>query len=106
MTEYTAAAFPESRVAQYTTVADQTQGFFYGMMGGQPSTWTNGMRTALAPLENIEQASVFVAPGKVHGILPRPEYYTTEADGVMLADWLPAWLTGEDVPSVPCAECQ
>jgi hypothetical protein len=106
LAEYTAAAFPEAQVAQYTTVADGTQAFFYGLMGGQPDTWTERMRTVLGPLEAIEGARLFLAPGALHGILPRPEYYSVTADGVALADWLPAWLAGEDVPSVLCADCE
>jgi hypothetical protein len=102
---YSATTFPNARVAQYTTVADNVQKLFYGLMGGNAEDWAAGMREQLTALDGFDNARVFVAPGDSHGILPAPAYYTIQADGVALADWLPAWLSGDLPDSVSCADC-
>ena len=102
---YTAAAYPDAQVAQYTTVADGTQAMFYALMGGKAADWTAGMRIELAALDGLENARVYVAPGTLHGILPRPEFYTMEADGVSFAEWFTGWLQNQPVPSVTCDTC-
>jgi hypothetical protein len=97
--------YPEARAAQYTTVADTVQKTFYNLMGGQVQNWTPAMRAEMEQLNQQPQYQGYIAPGASHGILPAPAFYSTEADGMNLRDWLADWLDGEPVPAVTCADC-
>jgi len=101
----TALAYPDAHVAYYTSVADSVQATFYTLMGGRARDWTAGMREQIAPLAELDNARVYVAPGMSHGILPADRFYTMSADGVSFAEWMTNWLAGDPVESVLCTDC-
>jgi len=47
----------------------------------------------------------YVAGGKKHTILSRPEFYTYEVDGLRFRDWVASLVAGESVASVSCVDC-
>ncbi len=91
-----AQAHPNRSFAQYSTLLDEVQIFFYSLIVGQPrptpeiaQQWVQG---ALANLAAIQQAAPnfysYLAPGTQHCIIGRPEFYTTEVGGVRFVDWV------------------
>jgi hypothetical protein len=65
----------------------------------------------LASIAAIEERTdnfyAYTAPGEQHCILPYDNFYTVEADGVKLTQWLRDAVAGRAVTSVACqgAEC-
>lgn len=93
------ARFPQARLAQFTTEADDVQVLFYRLLGGSAEDWTAGMRARLLALEALPGFRAFVGPGTLHTILPRPEFYTMQADGVPFVDWFDALVNGSALPA-------
>lgn len=90
-----AQAFPKARLAQYTTLLDGTQIFFYGLMKGEraPSEatareWAEGALRAVSSPAQAENYTFYLAPGSQHCILPRPELYTLKVGEVSFLEWL------------------
>ena len=107
----TASAFPDLKMAQYTTLADGTQAFFYNFGTGQPAaSWTQVMLASLQRIGN--EADNFYAyvstadddgnasNGTEHCILPRPDFYTVEVNGRTFRDWLDDYVNGRTVGDV------
>ncbi len=91
-----ARAYPNRSFAQYSTLLDDVQIFFYSLIRGQPrptpeiaQQWVQG---ALANLASIKQTAPnfysYLAPGAQHCIIWRPEFYTTKVGDVTFADWV------------------
>lgn len=101
------AYYPELRLAQYNTAADENQTFFYTAMGGNGMEWT---RKFFGHLDQIQKASPqfssFTAPGTQHCILPFDNYATTESNGVKFVDWLKTYMQGGPVDRVECKDCR
>lgn len=102
-----AKAFPSGRFAQYTTVLDGTQVFFYALMKGErvPSEatareWAEGALRAVSAPAQAENYTFYLAPGSQHCILPRPELYTLKVGEVAFLDWLKALAEGKTPPRV------
>lgn len=92
--------FPEANFAQYTTEADEVQILFYTVQGGLAEDWAFLAQDSLIRLQtNMDNFSSFTAAGAVHVILPLPEFYTYETNGVRVVDWVAELLTGKRVPS-------
>jgi hypothetical protein len=57
----------------------------------------------------IESAGVtmhsYTAPGDDHGIFGWDKFYKIKVDGVRLADWVTALVTGEPPDDVHCDRC-
>ena len=47
----------------------------------------------------------YLAPGDVHTILLRPEFYTYSVDGTSFRDWVAALAAGDEVGDVHCGAC-
>jgi len=102
-----AKAYPKAVLAQYTTVLDGTQIFFYGLMKGEKSPseatareWaTLAQEAVLAPAQ-APNYTFYLAPGGQHCILPRPELYTLKVGEVSFLDWLKALAEGKVPPRV------
>lgn len=97
-------------LSQYNTVRDENQVFFFTAMGGSDvAAWSSQMQASIADIETrAPNFASFTAPGEQHCILPYANFYTVQADGVRLVDWLRGMLDGESAPaSVACqgAEC-
>lgn len=102
----TATAFPQNIVAEFTTVADDVQVLFYGFMGGRRADVLAGIPAAIDDLQaDLPNFRGFVAAGSLHTILARPEFYTLEAEGVSIRDWVAQLLTAEDVREVANVNC-
>jgi hypothetical protein len=102
----TAQAFPQNTLAQFTTVADDVQVLFYGFMGGRRADVLAGIPATIEDLQaDLPNFRGFVAEGSLHTILARPEFYTLEADGVTIRDWVAQLLTAEDVREVANVNC-
>lgn len=96
-----AKAYPDRSFAQYSTLLDEVQIFFYSRILGQPrptpeiaQQWEQG---ALANLDSIKQSAPnfysYLAPGAQHCIIGRPEFYTTKVGDVTFADWVRKLVT-------------
>lgn len=99
--------YPEHRFSQFNTIADQTQVFFFTAMGGgDTGQWSQQM---LQSLDTIEQQapgfSSFVGDGEQHCILPFDNFFTVEADGTKLVDWIDDLVNDEKPADVRCANC-
>lgn len=91
-----ARAYPRNTLAQYNTVLDSVQIFFYALMKGErspsPATaqeWSVRMQASMRQIKaQAPNFSSYTAPGSRHGILTFPEFYTEVVDGVRFADWV------------------
>lgn len=100
-----AQAHPEVRAAQFTTVLDEVQIGFYGVMRGcfaldgscatVPQDWytqmVTGVLTDRATLPNYRH---YVAAGSYHTVLAGPEFYAERSTGIAFKHWLDAMLSG------------
>ncbi|MEM9408296.1 MAG: pectin acetylesterase-family hydrolase [Acidobacteriota bacterium] len=101
------AAEPEVVFSRYDTAEDSVQIQFLKI--GSPEV------EELQPLLDANEADIdaalatnyfsYVAPGTVHTILLRPEFYTYSVDGTDFRDWIAALAAGEPVTDVHCGEC-
>ena len=95
-------------LAQYNTENDNVQVRFYEAAAGGEAA--NFVADLAAHLTSIHEAAPnfrsYTPSGDLHCIMPRPQFYTTEVDGVKLTDWVRALADGEPVSSVKCETCQ
>lgn len=95
--------------AQYNTVLDNNQVFYYTAMGGKSGEtgWSQGM---LDSIKRIDDASsnfrYFIAPGDRHCIIRFDEVYTLTVGDQKLIDWIAALANGENTTSVACSDCE
>ena len=101
--------YPKSWMSQYNTVRDENQTFYFTAMGGSGvDEWSQLM---LASIDEIEERAPtfdsFIAPGEQHCILLFDNFYTVNANGVKLSDWLGDKINGKAVQSARCegVEC-
>jgi hypothetical protein len=116
-----AAAYPQARVSQFTTVSDSVQSGFYGVMkqfygpgGSCPKVdvdWTRQMvgtlRSYAAELPNFR---FYLAEGSYHTSLRSPVFFTESSAGPSLEDWVTAMLRNSGGTSgtwrnVACEKC-
>ncbi len=105
---YIAAAnyFPDQVYAQYNTAYDENQEFYYVAMGGNEEDWHDLMLENIAAIEaGAPTFRYFINWGELHGVLPYPEFYTYQTNGVRVRDWIADLAVGRDVPSVMCTDC-
>jgi hypothetical protein len=117
MMRHVAQAYPQARVAQYTTTQDSVQAGFYGYMklaygpGGTcpdiTADWNQQMLSTLADdralLPNFRS---YVAPGTSHTIIGDNDFYAASPAGPVFADWLGAMLRGSDSwDHAACPDC-
>ena len=102
-----AQAHPEVRAAQFTTVFDEVQIGFYGVMRGcfsldgacasVPLDWYAQMATAMltdrASLPNYRH---YLAAGSYHTVLTGPEFFRERSAGIPFKSWLDAMVGGGD----------
>jgi hypothetical protein len=101
--------FPDRWMSQYNTTFDENQFFYYSVMGGGTvDEWSEQMLTSISEIEKrAPNFSAFIAPGEQHCIVPYDNFYTVQADGVLLVDWLAQMIGEGSVESVKCqgVEC-
>jgi hypothetical protein len=100
--------FSEQWLSQYNTVFDENQHFYYQVMGGGPvEEWSQLMQASIEEIESrADNFSSFIAPGEQHCILPFDNFFTVEANGVPLTDWLSELLDQGSVDSVACQDTE
>ncbi|WP_213268409.1 pectin acetylesterase-family hydrolase [Hyphomonas sp.] len=98
----TAARYPDLQLARFDNVDDEVQQSFLGLLGtGEP------VRALLAAnsadlARDIAGIRTFSAPGMGHTALRYGVMYSTEAEGVQLADWVRDLAEGRPVKTVSC----
>ncbi len=105
-----AKAHPEAMFARYDTAEDDVQIQFL-QIGGVSTE--GGLQPLLdaneadidAALEGQDNYRSYIAPGELHTIMLRPEFYTYESDGVRVRDWVASLAAGEPVDDVHCGDC-
>ncbi len=101
--------FPGHWMSQYNTTFDENQFLYYSVMGGKSlEDWSAQMQASISEIEKrAPNFSAFIAPGEQHCIVPAANFYTVQADGVSLVDWLGQMITDGSVESVKCqgVEC-
>lgn len=102
-----AQAYPKAVLAQYTTLLDGTQIYFYALMKKEaaPSEatareWAVAAERAVGFPASEANYTYYLAPGSQHCILPRPELYTLKVGEVSFLDWLRALAEGKTPPRV------
>ncbi len=104
--EGTSADYPNVRLSQFTTAADNVQTLFYSFSAPTGTSWIEGMYASLDALDTLPNFSSYIAGGQSHTILARPEFYTLTSNGVPFAEWFTALVNGEDVENVRCVQCE
>lgn len=101
-----AERYPEAIFSQYTAFNDLVQISFFGLQGGDRTTWEPRMRASFERLQ-AQHANFrsYLGWGVSHTILPLDLFYTLQVEGVRFLDWFAGLLEGEDVPNVACARC-
>lgn len=98
--------YPEHFFGQYNTHNDENQRFYYVAMGGDDADWSPKMHAKIdAIIDGAPTFRSYIAGGVKHVILPYPELYTYESDGVRLRDWVADIANGEAVENVQCTDC-
>lgn len=103
-----AAAMPQARLGQFTTVLDQVQAGFYGVMetyygpgGACPNVgidWNQQMTAQLAADRELPNYRHFIAAGTYHTVLRDGGFDTVRAGGQRLTGWLDAMLSPRVAP--------
>jgi hypothetical protein len=92
--------------AQYNSIDDSTQTFFYELMGGLAWDWSPKMVKAV---KNVVRKSPnfnsYIAPGLDHCVLPYDRFYTIESSGVKFRDWFADYIEGKKVKNIKCETC-
>jgi len=102
---YIAAAnhYPKNFFGQYNTDNDENQRLYYTAMGGKDEDWSPKMREKIAAImTGAPSFRSFIAGGVKHVVLPYPEFYSYQADGVRVRDWIADIADGKPVDNVDC----
>jgi hypothetical protein len=102
---YIAAAnhYPNNFFGQYNTDNDENQRLYYRAMGGKDEDWSPKMREKIAAISAAAPTfRSFIAGGVKHVVLPYPEFYSYQADGVRVRDWVADIADGKPVDNVDC----
>jgi hypothetical protein len=101
--------YPQSRIAQYNTVQDKTQVFYYEAMNGDGggTGWTERMADSVFKIkEATPNFNMYMAGGDVHCTIPIGDFYTREVNGVRLVDWLSDYMEDDAAPEdIICEDC-
>ncbi len=102
--ESAAAAAPGAALAQITSDRDAIQSAFY-LVSGSPQ-WREDTYELLDTLEAAHPSfHSFVVEGFDHGLMRTDAFYTYEADGARLRDWVEGLIGGGAVRSHRCRAC-
>lgn len=92
-------------IALVTSDHDAVQSAFY-LVSGSPG-WRDATFALLHRLETeLPRFRAFVVDGTEHGLLRTDRFYTLEADGVALRDWVDDLAAGAPVTSIYCDSCR
>jgi len=97
---------PEIRFAQYDTAEDATQKFFLSLGSQEPPSLLSLISENQADIRSkVSNFRSFIAGGELHTILVKPEFYTYQADGTRVRDWVASLVNGAAVADVRCSDC-
>jgi len=98
--------YPDKFFGQYNTNNDENQRLYYVAMGGLDEDWSPKMHEKIdAIIDGAPTFRSYIAGGVKHVVLPYPEFYTYQSDGVRLRDWVADIANGEPVDNVACTDC-
>lgn len=101
-----AAAYPDTRFAQYNTERDSVQVRFHVAGGAAPETFAASLANAISAIhQESPNFRSYMADGSVHCIMPGNGFYTQEINGVRFLDWVAKLAAGQDVENVQCDGC-
>jgi hypothetical protein len=109
---YTAVAnaHPEIQLAEYNSLNDVLQRWFFHLMGGNLYDWTDLMRQSVeSAAERSNSFRYYIAPWDAHCILPYESFFAKTSDapnGIPFHDWMARLLNNADAPNEPCNGCQ
>ncbi len=103
MTSY----YADATFSQYNTAFDETQAFYFKVMGGTtPEEWSQQM---LASIDSIEakapRFASFVPSGEQHCILGFDNFYTVNVGGKRFVDWVNGLVEGAELDDLRCTDC-
>lgn len=101
-------AYPNNLLSQYNTTFDENQTFYYDAMGGENGAqgWSEKMLSSMSRIRSdTPNFRSFQASGEQHCIIVANNFYTVEAGGVKLTDWLQDMIDGKDIDNVACEDC-
>jgi len=97
--------FPNNRVAQYNTAADETQAFF-NYVGFSATAYNDALRLNMRDISNrARNFRSYTQGGNLHCIIPRAEFYTYQVNGVRLVNWIADIAAGRGVNNIACTNC-
>ncbi len=100
------AFYPQHQFSQYNTAFDKTQTFYFTAMGGKKEDWSPMMLQSIADIDKRAPAfGSFVPSGEQHCILLTDNFYTVNAGGVRLIDWLKDMAAKKPLVDAKCAKC-
>ena len=101
------AYYPSNLFSQYNTVLDANQALYYIVMGGKDAAeWSGKMKASIATIQGAApNFRAYLAGGEQHCIIPAPNFYASEANGVKLTEWLSSIAADKPVDNVSCSEC-
>jgi hypothetical protein len=87
--------------SQVNSVHDSEQLFFLGSVGVQNVPLPTLLSQNLAEIRSVDpDFRCYLAPGGMHTILMRPEFYTLAVDGVAIRDWVADLVNEQPVRNV------
>jgi hypothetical protein len=95
------------RMSQLNHLQDYNQIQFYRATGGGAGNtreWKNGTLVNLAELDNYPGFSHFISSGRDHEFLMNDRFYTDEAGGLKVYQWVTRAVLGQ-FSTVKCADC-
>ena len=97
-----AKRYPKQTFARFNHADDGVQKAFYAAVGGDPSDFTQRLRTAETRLKKLPNYRSFLACGSAHCSFDRPSFYSEAVDGVRLRGWVADLARGKDVACPAC----
>ena len=99
--------YKQRTVSQFNTFYDWNQTFYFEAMGGgDAKAWSDKMNASIGKITGAASSfRYFTGPGFEHCILHRDEFYSVQADGVKLVDWVTQLTKGTAPKSVVCKDC-
>jgi hypothetical protein len=103
-----AAYYPNNVYAQYNTVLDSNQTFYYLAMGGtDKEEWSKLMKASVKDIQGAApNFRTFLAAGEQHCILPQANFYEAEAGGKKLSEWMSDMVNDLPIENRYCEACE
>ena len=99
--EVSARITPQVTFAQYNSAEDAVQLSFLALLGVHGVKLAGLLAANFADIRRVNPAlHTYTAPGAMHTILRRAEFYSLQVDGVAVRDWVAELLEGKRVTDV------